>query len=261
MITIPNDILFDEVTSCVSRGESVVIVLYGNSMRPLLKSNESKVRLSPIERELRVGDVVLFKCNGMWILHRIKKIEGEIFTMQGDNCLTCEVANREDIKAIMTEAIDKEGRVTKCDSKRWLRLSRMAQVRKWMKKMVSRPMRKKLRVWYFVLLAFLMWAPLNGLAAHFPNYVLGLRFDHIVHASIFILCALFWVDLVRPKRGWKIWLLLLCIATGVVTESVQYLLPYRGFDINDLIANFLGSTLGWLIVLFAIKVCNIRKKL
>ena len=261
MITIPNDILFDEVTACVSRGESVVIVLYGNSMRPLMRSGVSKVRLSPIERELMVGDVVLFRYCGMWIMHRVVKIDGERLTIQGDNCLTYEEVDREAVKAIMTEVIDEKGRVISCDSKRWKWLSHWASFRKWMKRMVSRPMRKRLRIWYFVLLAILMWAPLNGLAAQFPNYVLGLRFDHVVHASVFIFSALFLVDLVRPKRGWKLWLLLLSMATGVVTECVQYLLPYRGYDINDLVANFLGSFIGWLIVIFAIKICNIRKKL
>ena len=260
MITIPNDILFEEVVACVNRHESVTILLKGNSMRPLLKSGVSKVKLSPIDRALRVGDVVLFRCCGRWLLHRIVKIEGEVITIQGDNCYSCEVVRREDVKALMT-SVKNGDKVWECDSKKWKRLSRWAMVWKWGKKMVSRPMRKRLRVWYFVLLAFLMWAPLNGLAAQFPNYVLGLRFDHFVHASVFILCALFWVDLVRPRKGWVIWLWLLCAATGIVTESVQYLLPYRGYDINDLLANFIGSTIGWLMVIFAIKICNIRKKL
>ena len=39
---------------------------------------------------------------------------------------------------------------------------------------------------------------------------------------------------------------LLSCAVGLVTEGGQWILPYRGFDINDMVANFIGVSLGWL---------------
>jgi VanZ family protein len=53
-------------------------------------------------------------------------------------------------------------------------------------------------------------------------------------------------DTARRRYGW-LWLAAMGVA--VMTESVQYLLPYRGFDINDLVANFLGVTVGWVALL------------
>ena len=41
--------------------------------------------------------------------------------------------------------------------------------------------RKQLRPWYFFGLAFLMWAPLNGVGIPLDNFVLGLRMDHLLH--------------------------------------------------------------------------------
>jgi glycopeptide antibiotics resistance protein len=90
-----------------------------------------------------------------------------------------------------------------------------------------------------------MWAPLNGVGIPLDNYILGLRADHLLHASVYIPCTLFLVDLF-PQRRWLAWLLGCCI--GLTTEFGQYLLPFRSFDINDLVSNFLGVSLGWLIV-------------
>ena len=78
------------------------------------------------------------------------------------------------------------------------------------------------------------------------NYILGLRADHLLHASVFLPMALFFIDLAPRRRWWLLWLLSCLI--GIVTESVQWLLPYRGFDINDMVANFIGVSLGWLAV-------------
>jgi glycopeptide antibiotics resistance protein len=47
------------------------------------------------------------------------------------------------------------------------------------------------------------------------------------------------------------------VGIGLLTEGVQWLLPYRGYDVNDLIANALGVTLGWVVILVLKK----RKKL
>ena len=44
----------------------------------------------------------------------------------------------------------------------------------------------------------------------------------------------------------------------MITEFGQRLLPYRSFDINDLVANALGASLGWLIVVVSVGI--VRKK-
>lgn len=104
---------------------------------------------------------------------------------------------------------------------------------------------RKVAVLYFVALLLLMWLPLNGVAL--DNYVFGLRADHLLHASVYLPC-IFFLGRLAPLPAWALWLLSLCI--GGVTEGVQYLLPYRGFDVNDLLANAIGVSLGATALLF-----------
>ena len=96
-----------------------------------------------------------------------------------------------------------------------------------------------------------MWAPLNGLGVPLDNYIFGLRADHLLHASVYLLCPLFLWDLYgrlgAQGQRWAVWAT--AVGVGLLTESVQYLLPYRGYDVNDLVANTLGVTLGWLAIL------------
>lgn len=251
-ISLPNDLVFESVLDVISQGQSTTLLLVGNSMYPFLKDQKDKVTLSPIPHEysLHKGDVVLFHTSTGYILHRIVRIDGDLFTMQGDNCLSCEQVSRVDIYAILTEITHVDGSVLSWNSAVWNRKSKMALFRKSIRNLILRCFNRRQRRWqtplYFFLLAVLMWAPLNGFDVPLNNFVLGIRMDHLLHASIYLFCAFFLMDFKRLK-SLGIWLL--AITIGMLTESVQYLLPYRGFDINDMVANFFGATLGWLIVL------------
>lgn len=106
--------------------------------------------------------------------------------------------------------------------------------------------RRRITPYYFIILLILMWAPLNGLGVPLNNYLFGIRFDHVLHATVYIPCSWFIVSR-RHRCNAENWLL--SVLVGLTTESVQFLLPYRSGDINDMIANFFGATLGFLIVL------------
>lgn len=250
MITLPNSIVFEEVTERLQRGEIVTILLRGISMQPLLRNGKDKVTLAPIgDHILQKGNIVLFHIDAphpTYLLHRIIKIEGDRYTMQGDNCVSKEVATRDAIVGILKEIRRPNGKVQSCESIGWRWLSCYALCRKRIHNLARKCFNTKARRWesllYFILLAILMWAPLNGLGIPMDNFIFGIRIDHLYHASIYLFCAFFWQDWLH--RNMKP-VLLLAILTGIVTEFVQYLLPYRGFDINDLIANILGATIGW----------------
>lgn len=259
MKTIPNEILFAEVKDRLSRGQKSRIMLVGTSMTPVLENGACYVTLSPLGREVEVGDVVLATYRGREILHRVISISGDTVILQGDNCYGTEVVHRSDVCALLTHVDYRDGRSVDCDSQLWQQMSRRSLRRKRLRNLAIRLMgrdgRRRLRPWYFLLLAILMWAPLNGLAAQFPNYVLGLRADHFVHASIYILCAPFLMDLIlrpgasRTKRFLQFLLLWAsCGLVGITTECGQVLLPFRGYDVNDLVANFIGATLGCILV-------------
>ena len=239
-----NTLFFALVEEQLAETPQVKVTLRGTSMQPTLHDGDT-LTLGRLTADPTVGDVVLFRYRGGHLLHRIVACADGRYRMQGDNCFTCEEAPREALVAVLagvsrggTEVAWREG------ERRALRRSAAKRlIHRWL----GREGRRKLRPWYFGLLAVLMWAPLNGLGIPLDNYILGLRADHLLHASVFVLCPLFLWDLF-PRR----WLPWLCaVAIGLTTEGVQYLLPYRGFDINDLIANALGVTLGWMALLLA----------
>lgn len=230
-MTIDNQLLFSLVEESLAQGKPVRLELKGTSMQPTLLSGDV-LTLSPLKADPAVGDIVLFRHQGRTLLHRVVAVDGTGYTLRGDNCATCEQATRHDLLALLTK-VEKKHKI-KHLAVRWL----------------GTKGRRQLRPWYFVCLAILMWAPLNGVGIPLDNYLLGLRMDHLLHASVFVPCSLFWMDLFRGRgRSWYTWLA--AVATGLLTEGVQYLLPYRGFDVNDLVANFLGVSLGWLLVLAA----------
>ena len=79
MILLPNQLFFAEVEAMLAEGREVQIRMKGHSMRPLLRSERDQVVLTPCAdpARLRPGDVVLFRCCGRHILHRIVRRDGD----------------------------------------------------------------------------------------------------------------------------------------------------------------------------------------
>ncbi len=258
-MVVENSIFFAAVEERLREGERVTIVLRGTSMRPTLCEGD-KITVAPLETDPQVGDVVLFRYAGWHLLHRVIAIEGDLYTMQGDNCYGTETAPRRDIVARLVAAHNRDGRAFRVGDPAWERLSQRSLRRKRLRntaiRLFGRKGRRKLRPWYFALLAILMLAPLNGLGVPLDNYILGLRLDHLLHASVYIPIALFLVDLAPRRRWWLMWLLSCAIA--LATEGGQWLLPYRGFDINDMVANLIGASLSW--TALEVFLHHIRKK-
>ena len=161
----------------------------------------------------------------------------------------------DDVKARLKSVEHADGSVDDCDTTSWRRRSRRVVLRRSLINMfrglLSSSGRRWMRWVYFSLLIVLMWAPLGFVGLPLNNFVFGIRLDHLIHASVYLPCAFFLMDYAFLRRrgrhlGAAVWIF--GVAIGLVTETVQYLLPYRGFDINDLVANFLGVTLGWIII-------------
>lgn len=244
MIRIKNKTLFAAVEERLAEGQQVDLPLRGVSMKPTLREGDV-LTLEPCSRPA-VGDVVLFRYRGRHLLHRVIAIDGDTFTMQGDNCSSSETASSGDIVARLI-AVRRGGKTIAVGSRRWLRTSRCALFRKRLKNFALRWLgargRRQLRPWYFGILAFLMLAPLNGVDIPLDNYIIGLRADHLLHASVFIPCSLFFVDLFDDTRAPMRVTACICI----LAECTHYLLPYRAFDINDMLANLIGATFGWIV--------------
>ena len=66
----------------------VRIQLQGHSMRPLIRCRRDYVTIRPIRRELKRGDIVLFRRpDGIYVTHRLWKLRGDMVQTLGDNCL------------------------------------------------------------------------------------------------------------------------------------------------------------------------------
>ena len=248
----PDSFLLSEMRARLREGQEVRMVFGGISMLPLIDGKSDTIRLRPLNEgeEPVTGDVYLFVFHGHHIIHRLMRHEGDTYLFRGDNCYSCERVRRQDILARLVLVEHADGTTVSTDSETWHQASRRVVHRRNVKntllRWLNRRRRKSYSVIYFILLAVLMWAPVGGLGVPLDNFVFGIRMDHLLHASVYLLCPAMLVDVLRCRR-WRI--LAAAIAIGILTESVQYLLPYRGFDINDLAANFLGCLLGWVALL------------
>lgn len=103
---IPNRIIFGEVLNIISNKKEAVLRTKGNSMLPFIKGEKDYIILSGYET-LEVGDIVMARVsNGRYIVHRIYKIENDLYILMGDGNLSGQENCRErDIIAKVTAII------------------------------------------------------------------------------------------------------------------------------------------------------------
>lgn len=106
--------------------------------------------------------------------------------------------------------------------------------------------KSKIIFWVYCLAIVLLTVlPLNTNSPNSLNdiSILHFRGDYFFHALLFMP----WVFLIHAMKE-PIWLwLLLGLLFSSGCEFIQYFLPYRSFNINDLLANIIGIALGFLI--------------
>lgn len=98
-------------------------------------------------------------------------------------------------------------------------------------------------------------APLGGFVSTLNNItVISLRLDYLLHALMFFPLMVLWC-LGFPNH--PLWLILACgILIGAGMEGLQYLLPYRAYNVNDMLGNAAGALMGWVMTVltgFALK--------
>ena len=112
-VILPNDVMLGEVSRLLHEGREVIMVPKGNSMRPFIRGQIDNVKLQRLE-DLKVGDIVLARFEGRYILHRIIDIKGEHVTMMGDgNLQGVEEVLKSDVSGVVVEVITPEGKSRK----------------------------------------------------------------------------------------------------------------------------------------------------
>jgi len=85
-VVLPNEVLIGEVAELLNAGREVVMTPKGNSMLPFIRGDVDNVRLRKPE-SLHVGDIVLARFGGRYVMHRIIALDGDMVTLMGDGNL------------------------------------------------------------------------------------------------------------------------------------------------------------------------------
>jgi len=101
--------------------------------------------------------------------------------------------------------------------------------------------RRALYIYLFILLVGSV-IPVNSVSTVLgDNYTLHIRWDYLLHALVYmplpVLMAL------NYKRG-----ALISFGFAALFELLQMIIPYRAFNINDLVANGVGVVLGLVVL-------------
>ena len=94
-MTVENDILIPEIARLLNEGKEVRFTPSGVSMRPYIEGSRDSVILAKLNRLPKVGDILLAQVQTLcgrqtYVLHRLIRIEGEVYVLQGDGNLSGE---------------------------------------------------------------------------------------------------------------------------------------------------------------------------
>ena len=112
-ITLPNEILLEEVASLLAEGREVELKSKGTSMLPfIVGGRDSMILKKAAGVPPRRGDIVLARRSpGNYVLHRIVSVDGEKVRLMGDGNLSgTETVGRGDILGKVVGIVSPSGR-------------------------------------------------------------------------------------------------------------------------------------------------------
>lgn len=99
---LPNEVLLEEAGLLLNEGREVTFTPLGSSMLPFIRGGKDSVTLKKKD-SAEVGDIVLVRLPGRYVLHRIIALEGENVTLMGDgNLVGTENCTKADIMGTVT---------------------------------------------------------------------------------------------------------------------------------------------------------------
>lgn len=114
-LIVENDEFFGKVVSLLAEGHSVTVPVKGVSMLPFIRGDKDSVVLEGVESctpygksriGVNVGDIVLFRYKGRYIMHRILRIENNQAVIQGDGVArNMEICSLDDIYGRVTQIL------------------------------------------------------------------------------------------------------------------------------------------------------------
>ncbi|MDD7381819.1 MAG: S24/S26 family peptidase [Bacillales bacterium] len=86
----------------LKRDGSFLYTFKGVSMKPLLNQGKDVVIISSIDRPIKKLDIVLYKVNERYVLHRVLKIKKDQYVIRGDNTYSEEFIPKDKVFGILT---------------------------------------------------------------------------------------------------------------------------------------------------------------
>lgn len=120
-LQVDNKIFFAEVESLLAEGKNVTVRVRGCSMMPHLRDGKHSVVVRRCEAEdIKLGAVMFFEYRGQWIMHRLRRIEGDRLIFAGDgNYKLVEIVGRDALRGVVTDIISPSGKKLSCESFLW----------------------------------------------------------------------------------------------------------------------------------------------
>ena len=88
-VTLSNEALLGFIDELLKDGKASTFLVSGNSMRPFFKHNKTYVTITK-DIKYNIYDVILYKINEKYYLHRIVSINEKGYKCQGDATITYE---------------------------------------------------------------------------------------------------------------------------------------------------------------------------
>ncbi|MDO5443282.1 MAG: S24/S26 family peptidase [Bacteroidia bacterium] len=125
-ISLPNTILFDEVTRLLSEGREVIVPTKGSSMLPFIRGERDSVVLLQ-KLTFEPGDIVLALVDkDRYVLHRIWSVDQDAVTLMGDgNLCGKEQCSTSDISGTVTHIVKPDGHRISVETQKFRRRSRI----------------------------------------------------------------------------------------------------------------------------------------
>ncbi len=99
---LPNEVLLEEAGRLLDEGRKVTFTPLGSSMLPFIRGGKDSVTLVK-KPSVEVGDMVLVRLPGRYVLHRVIAQEGDRISLMGDgNLAGTETCTRADVMGTVT---------------------------------------------------------------------------------------------------------------------------------------------------------------
>lgn len=119
--TVANEVLLEDAAALMNEGREVSFTPLGSSMLPFIRGGKDSVWLRKLDT-VSVGDIILIRLPGRYVLHRVIATDGSTITLMGDgNIRGTEQCTPEDVLGTVV-AIERNGKKKKPGDGRFWRL-------------------------------------------------------------------------------------------------------------------------------------------